>query len=397
MRRPVHFAVLTLLGVVGWIFSRTGRIAEPVRLSVPALPILAASSDACPLSPGEEQKAVEKFDEMWPVLHHPRCLNCHGGVRPRLPVNQGNHRLGGQVTGINQIEKCQECHDGLPGWDTAPEGFFFTGKSARDLCMQFKRFEGSPTAFVKHIYNDKGGTAFTVTAFKGDRALNEMAQDLVTEAHPDHPFQAEPPPMSHGEFVQIGSDWANLVGEKGWKATPDCGCGRKKKSWTGTIDAVWTVESPGVKITETLRTNVRFELDSTFDQGPDDFYWSSVSGKIQWSSLITGRCRASASGTVRIGLGGDENPMGNLHLQTDRAGGPRYFVGIGPWRDADQPAIAVTCDNVPETWPLNSGGIWWGHPPGGMESTDGKALQGRYTTAIGPATVTWTWDLQLDQ
>lgn len=399
MRRPVLLAGLSLLGVIAGIVSRTGGLPEPVPLSVPALPTLVSSTAACPLTPEEEQKAVEKFDEMWPVLRHPRCLNCHGAVNPFVEPARGHHG-GGKIDRPEDaraaLDKCEECHY-VRNWDTPHSIFFFTGRSARQLCMQFKESERDPTMFVKHLYNDRGGTPFIETAFKGDRGLNDLGQDMVTDANPGRPFQPEKPPMTHGELVQIGSDWANLVGERGWKATPDCGCGRRKSAWTGTVTGVWNLEMDGrLHVVERTTANVRFELDTTFGLGPD-LYWKSVSGELEWSTEITGECRASASGMLPIDRGADDNPLAILSLQTELGGGPRYMVSVGPWRDEYEPRFMVRCPTASFPGVLYGMGVFWHHPDAGIISPDGKTLQGRFEAAHPAGTNTWTWDLQLEQ
>ena len=386
-------AAVTVVAITLWSGNRSPRVAgslPPTFATEPAL----ARAGACPLTPAQEQDAVEKFDKMWPVLRHPRCFNCHGAVRPR---RRGGRHLGGDFTGPASIDACQECHSGLTGWDTAPEGFFFIGKTARDLCMQFKKFEGTPLAFVRHIHNDKGGTAFTETAFKGDRALNTLGEGMVEDST-GRPFAVVRPPMNHGEFVQAGSDWANAVGEAGWKATPDCGCGRRKSAWTGTVTGVWNLEMDGrLHVVEKTTANVRFELDTTMGRGPD-LYWKSVSGELEWSTEITGECRASAAGMFPIGLGADDNPLATLTLQTELGGGPRYMVATGPWPDQYEPRFMVRCLGGPSFPGILYGlGFWWNHANGGMISPDGKTLQGTLQAAHPAGTNVWTWDLQLDQ
>jgi len=390
-----HIPRLVLGGVVLATLFAGPRQPPPAVLPAAGpghLSTLLTAPGTCPLSPGEETEAVQQFDRLWPVIRHPRCLNCHGAVNPLIDEKRGHHG-GGKV--VASIEKCQECHT-LKGWDTPVSAFFFTGRSARQLCMQFKAIELDPTAFVKHIYNDRGGTPFTVVAFKGDRALDDAAKDMVADAT-GRPFVEDPPPMSHGEFLQLASDWANMVGERGWKATPDCGCGRKKSAWTGTITAVWDHHLGELGDgTEKTTANVRFELDTSYAPGPD-VYWSTTSGEIDWSIEIHGKCHASASKTIAIGLGGDDNPLGVLSDQ-QMPGGRRFFVGNGPWRDADVPQYMIRCPEGQKLYgPLFGGGVWWLTAPSGITSPDGKTLKGSYTMATPGGTGVWTWDLQLDK
>jgi hypothetical protein len=353
---------------------------------------------ACPLSVAEEKDAVEKFDKLWPVIRHPRCLNCHGAVDPFVAESKGGHPGGAVGTrgDSTRPEKCQECHSALPGWDVPLSIFLFTGKSARQVCMQFKATEADPVQFMSHITNDKGLVAFTETAFKGNRGLNTLGENLVEE-RTGRPFQLEPPPISHTEMIERSRRWANAVGERGWRATPDCGCGRKKQSWTGTVTGVWNLVLGEMGHgTETTNANVRFEIDTSYSPSPE-VYWSSVSGEIQWSIEISGNCQARSTRTIPIGLGADENPMATLQENPDPSGS-HYMVSIGPWRDEDQPQFTVRCPNSPPLpgipWSM---GIWWNHELPGMVSADGKSLKGSYSSTGPIGKVTWNWDLQLDK
>jgi hypothetical protein len=249
---------------------------------------------------------------------------------------------------------------------------------------------------MSHITNDTGGVPFTATAFKGERALNTAGR-IDLEDKTGRPFQPEPPPISHAEMIERSRRWANAIGYRGWRATQDCGCGRKQRSWTGTVTGVWnlTLGEMGHG-TETTTANVRLEVDTTYAPGPE-VYWSSTSGEIQWSIEISGTCRARSSRTIPIGLGADENPMATLS-ETPGPGGSRFMVGIGPWRDEHQPQFQIRCPNQPPIPGVAfSFGIWWNHEGPGMLSADGKTLKGSYTSSGPIGTATWSWDLQLDK
>jgi hypothetical protein len=43
----------------------------------------------CPLTAEQTQKSIQAFAQITPLLHHPRCENCHGGVDPFSET--GNH------------------------------------------------------------------------------------------------------------------------------------------------------------------------------------------------------------------------------------------------------------------------------------------------------------------
>ena len=358
------------------------------------------SGDQCYLTTAQEREAVSKFDKMWPVLRHPRCVNCHGGVNPYVDEGTGKHLTGKIIKGKDldeTLEKCQECHSGLLGWDIPVSSMFFVGKSSRQLCNLFKKTKGSGDLFVAHIANDNGGVQFTATAFKGDRALDEDAK-AISETKTGRPFQDEQPPLTHDKMIELARTWADAVGQ-GW-LVPDCGCRVHRSTWTGTITGEWDFQMGGDMghIRETTRANVRYELDSSLtDEAATR--WKSTSGLIEWSSNISGsRCTANASGTVPVGLGSDLNPMGGLSLDNSGPNVHRFMVSIGPWPDQYEPHFNIICKDAPPLPGLLFGaGIWWGHPPAGMLSPDGKTLVGTYQTAGPTGTMRWTWDLQLDE
>ena len=257
---------------------------------------------------------------------------------------------------------------------------------------------GSGDLFVAHIANDNGGVQFTATAFKGDRALDDDAKTLTETKTRSTLSERTSPQMTHEKMIELTRAWTAAVGQ-GW-LVPDCGCRVHRSTWTGTITGDWDFQVGGDMghIRETTRANVRYELDSSLtDEAATR--WKSTSGLIEWSGNISGsRCTASASGTVPVGLGSDLNPMGGLSMENSGQGAHRFTVSIGPWPDQYEPHFNITCKDAPPLpGLLYGGGIWWGHPPAGMLSPDGKALVGTYQTANPTGTTRWTWDLQLDE
>ena len=400
------FAVVLALGAAGAaMFERTGvdsRAAAtfPIPDSTAAL----RRAPACPLTRGAEKKAVEKFKKLLPVVQHPRCLNCHGGVNPFVDKRQGGH-LGGAIDQsggfIEQQKTCQECHSGLPGWELPPEDFFFVGKDARQLCMQFKKFNPVPKFFIGHMDNDNGkGPPFTMTAFKGDRALNDMAKD-ISEEETHRRFANEPPPISHDEFVTRVKDWVEAMGD-GYVVKPDCGCIPTGSAWVGTVKAWWEQKTPELGTwTATAVSTVRFVIDSSYDVSDDPAeYWKSVGGTVKWeTSNIGGKCRINQSGSSPIVMGSDLNPMAVLSGQHDDKGGMTYTVGLGPWPDAYLPIITWHCPEHDLQSPTLGVYNWWYYDVAtGMNSPDGKTLKGSFHSS-SPSThavMSWEWDLHLE-
>jgi hypothetical protein len=379
-------------------------VGTPTPAPVPLHRLLPASAEgaACPLTRAQEQTAIDAFDELLPVILHPRCFNCHGGVEPGKA--DGGH-LGGVVrldpNAADPRTPCQECHGGLPKWDTPVDRMFFTDKDGRDLCMLFKATEASGAEFVRHIENDKGGVMFTVTAFKGDRGLNALGEVMVEE-QTGVPFAPEPPPGTHAEFTAKAQAWADAMGPA-WRVPGDCGCKVRGDAYVGTVRMVNHWELPGgTLVSDSSWARVRFEVDSTFDTTNDRAatYWKSVSGSIRWKMNMQGRCTMSASGRLPIGLGADLNPMAVMQEQPGPDGTIIFQANIGPWPDAYVPKTTFKCldDGAipPRPWLLGGVMLWWNHQMAGMKSTDGTTFKGSLVERDGTRETKWVWDFHED-
>lgn len=165
---------------------------------------------------------------MMPVLSHPRCANCHGGVN----VETGENHPGGEVSdvpvddqgnmlpGTQSNEQCLECHDEvaldtqISVWRLAPKHMSLINKDTLTLCQQMRTLNnlgrtGDPgtaanEAFIHHLSTDQ----LIGFAFEGRRGMLDTSP--------------EPPPMNRAEFVAAASRWIEQGGAR---------CG----GWTGSI------------------------------------------------------------------------------------------------------------------------------------------------------------------
>jgi hypothetical protein len=367
---------------------------------------------ACPLTLPQEHKAWQAFDKMLPAILHPRCFNCHGGVDPFKPADEGGH-LGGAVGRIDRFAKpgeCRDCHYDVRNlrngrlfeWEVPPEAFNFVGKGPRELCNQFKALsEPDPAYFVRHILNDNRSVQFTEAAYKGDRHLTAHGRDIYREAT-GLDMVPEPPPIPHTQFVAYAQEWADAIGFAGWKI-PDCGCRIMANAWEGTVTTVLNGVGPGgSSLRETMHATARFEIDSSFIiNAPTDpaIHWKTTSGVLKWTVNATGGdCFASASGTVPIRLGADDNPWGLIRMEPDASGKELiYSVGIGPWPEGYEPRYTYRCRKEVPSFPgipyaLHS---WWMHPDGAKVSPDGKTIKDSLTSPHPIGTIKWVWDFKL--
>lgn len=439
-RGRAGIAALLLVGSVVAVAVAGGSTDSP---GYPPTPQPVSSWSGCPLTLPQEYKAGQAFQKMMPVLMHPRCLNCHGGVDPKLPANKGGH-LGG-VVGPN--EDCLNCHLGVRNlknprlglsWRTPVSVLFFKGRSARDLCNQFKFVEymavektggSGPESFIRHVIDDRGGDQFIEAAYKGDRSLNTLGE-IESKQATGRDMVPEPPPIPHGQLVAHAREWANTVGTTGWKI-PDCGCRLMGDAWEGTVTTVFTYrDPPGTDgfgtLTETMHATARFEIDSSFMTIPPGdsissdpwLVWKTTSGVLKWTVDATGgNCTTSASGTVPIRLGADQNPWGLIWIQPDSSGDLTYSAQIGPWPEGYEPQFTYRCRReIPSLAGISYavGQAWWNHPEGVKVSAELKPWWSPFRTeapsppaplgtikdslisahAMG-GTIKWVWDFKL--
>ena len=394
--RTVPWVLSLLPGVV--VLALTSRSAPETTALLPVAP---ATGAVCPLTRAEEKKAVVAFEQMMPVVRHPRCNNCHGGIDPLVPYKQGGHMgdLDTSQIAHNSVQtrriKCQECHSELEGWDTPGPPMLWAGKSTKEICIQFKEFSTDPADFIGHVTNEHGGVQFIETAFKGDRALNDMAKDIPGDDF-GQPFTIEKPPGTQQDLIRHGTEWANTVGTRGWTATKECGCEIREEGYVGSITAHFRVVADRVSVEETATGSVFFTLDHDMSDDVPQDYWHSTLGSIQWESMVRGECTGDFSGTTPIGLGADENPMATLSFDPDHSP-PWFTVGIGPWKDQYYIKGTIQCGKISQIWgfPMKVG-IWWLTGAGNMPLVgDGSNITGTYTQKFGEgATGTWSWSFR---
>jgi hypothetical protein len=119
-------------------------------------------------APRDDAAAAAAFEAIVPVLHHPRCMNCHSrGDFPRQGDDRHPHamsvRRGPDGDGIAAV-KCSTCHQdhnlegrhtppGAPDWHLPPPGMpmIWEGLSDRQLCELFKDPTQNGGRDVDHI------------------------------------------------------------------------------------------------------------------------------------------------------------------------------------------------------------------------------------------------------
>lgn len=152
-----------------------------------------------------EAEGLAAFADIYAVVTHPRCMNCHpAGDVPLQTDDSVPHVMGITRFSPLQGEHCSTCHpaapvgDGLaplppadPVWSMPPAAMAFQGRSAAALCAQLK----DPS-----INGGRGLTALT----------QHIAEDhlLATSWHSGR----TPPPISHDELVQRFTTWAAAGG-----------------------------------------------------------------------------------------------------------------------------------------------------------------------------------------
>jgi len=116
--------------------------------------------------------AAAAFEAIIPVLHHPRCMNCHSsGDYPRQGDDGHRHTMqvrrgpGGTGAGVVGCSSCHQDHNlrgphtppGAPDWHLPPPAMpmIWEGLSDRQLCELFKdpgqNGGRDPQQIVKHM------------------------------------------------------------------------------------------------------------------------------------------------------------------------------------------------------------------------------------------------------
>jgi hypothetical protein len=359
---------------------------------------------ACSLTTAQERTALDAFDQLLPVIQHPRCANCHGGVNPYVDPRAGRH-VGGSMTDPATGEplpasSCQDCHGELPGWDVPGEAMFFVGRNARDLCIQFKQFAPAGADFVAHIEHEPGSPQFIKTAFDGHRALNTLGavtyEDLMGRAP-----TPEPPPGTLQQLVAQARDWVNAIGA-GWTEAPDCGC-EVSGAWYGTIKATGVFENAGLPGTMRVTSSATVVLERvetpTWSSGRRVQTYRATGGTARWDALLTGQCRGNAGGSMPLDtLDVDGNPMAELRLEDVGNGAVSYQPTTGSWPERWSPTFNVQCNFSGSVITLQTTNLlptWWHYNiPDYPTSTDPDRLKGTYRWAPGRGIeVIWEWDL----
>lgn len=153
--------------------------------------------------------SVAAFNDVYKVLMHPRCMNCH--PKGDIPLQGDDSHLhtmsprrGTDGHGVYAM-KCSNCHqpENTPGVHTAPGNpkwglppspmkMVFQGKSAHELALQIMD------------YNKNG--------HKNKQQLLEHARDTLVKAGWNMGEGRVPPPLAYNEFVKAWDTWIEKGG-----------------------------------------------------------------------------------------------------------------------------------------------------------------------------------------
>jgi hypothetical protein len=176
------------------------RLLALVPACLPGTPVSAADA---PESSNARSAAL--FEQMVPVLMHPRCLNCHSRADfPRQGDDRHRHTMnvsrGPDDHGAPALQ-CSTCHQaanqpasgvpGAPDWHLAPIRMAWEGLSPGELCRAMldpQRGGMRPDKLVAHL-----NTGLVRWAF----APGTNAQGVPRST----------PPLSHEEFVAVARQW----------------------------------------------------------------------------------------------------------------------------------------------------------------------------------------------
>lgn len=193
---------------LSYIYRLLGLFALASILIVVAVACKSKSNSNYVSLPDAQKKdslaSIAAFKDVYAVLMHPRCMNCHpSGDIPLQGDESRIHTMlpqrGPDGKGIATM-KCASCHagKGVPGEHTPPGNpswhlppsdmkMVFQGKSARELALQL-------------VNPDKNG-------HKDMKALREHAEDTLVKSGWNMGGDRELPPLSYEEFKKVWYTW----------------------------------------------------------------------------------------------------------------------------------------------------------------------------------------------
>jgi len=153
----------------------------------------------------EAKTGVQAFRDVYAVLEHPRCMNCHPAGDVPLQGDDShphaqNVRRGPDGHGVTAL-KCAACHQeqalagdhmppGAPGWHLPPPEtpMVFEGKSPAELARQLK---------------DPKQT--------GGRTLDDLCRHVTLDTLVRSCWAngRTPPPLAHDEFAKKFREWVD--------------------------------------------------------------------------------------------------------------------------------------------------------------------------------------------
>jgi len=158
-------------------------------------------------APRNDAAAAEAFETIIPVLHHPRCMNCHStGDFPRQGDDGHPHEMNVRRGPLGQgvtAQKCSTCHQdhnlpgadmppGAPDWHlpTAATPMIWEGLTSGQLCELFKDRRQNGNRDVREI-------------------IEHMETPLVKWGWDPGEGRAAISSMTHAEFMTKVKEWVS--------------------------------------------------------------------------------------------------------------------------------------------------------------------------------------------
>ena len=158
-------------------------------------------------APRNDAAAAEAFETIIPVLHHPRCMNCHStGDFPRQGDDGHPHEMNVRRGPLGQgvtAQKCSTCHQdhnlpgadmppGAPDWHlpTAATPMIWEGLTSGQLCQLFKDRRQNGNRDVREI-------------------IEHMETPLVKWGWDPGEGRAAISSMTHAEFMTKVKEWVS--------------------------------------------------------------------------------------------------------------------------------------------------------------------------------------------
>jgi hypothetical protein len=156
------------------------------------------------------KEGISAFGDVYKVLQHPRCLNCHpSGDAPLQSDDSKPHAMNITRVSVEAGLECAACHQeknsevygvvggppGAPNWHLPEKEMplIFEGRSVKELCEQLTKTEENGNKTLQELYEHVAFDPLVLWGWEpgGERSI---------------------PPIAHADFAKQFKQWVDAGG-----------------------------------------------------------------------------------------------------------------------------------------------------------------------------------------